>query len=220
MYIGVVEASAPDETDRRSRRSQAQRTAVTRAALLDATIECLVEQGYANTTTRRIAERAGVSPGALQHHFSGKAELLSAAIQHVWARFAEEILADGPLSAPSQTARTEQLLDRTWELHRGPQFQASMELLIAARTDDELRPVFAAVWRNIARWNAIGTPILFPEAGGAPEFAHVVATGQAAMRGLAMLACIDQAAADALWPATRAHIVELGSRYLDHDKRS
>jgi AcrR family transcriptional regulator len=52
-----------------ARRSQAERSAATRDALLDATIVCLVEDGYANTTTSRVAERAGVSRGAHLHHF-------------------------------------------------------------------------------------------------------------------------------------------------------
>ena len=42
--------------------------------MLAATIDCLVERGYANTSTRHIAARAGVTLGALQHHFSGKAD--------------------------------------------------------------------------------------------------------------------------------------------------
>ena len=39
------------------RRSQAERSAATREALLDATIDCLIEEGYASTTTARVAER-------------------------------------------------------------------------------------------------------------------------------------------------------------------
>src|ERR1700682_1902920 len=57
-----------------SRRSQAERSATTRDALLDATIACLVEDGYANTTTSRVAERAGVSRGAHLHHFQTRRE--------------------------------------------------------------------------------------------------------------------------------------------------
>src|SRR5712675_230963 len=69
-------------TPGRGRRTQAERRAATRTALLDAAIDCLVAEGYANTTTRRIAERAGLTPGALQHHFVSKAELLGQAIRH------------------------------------------------------------------------------------------------------------------------------------------
>src|SRR5438270_13554326 len=107
----------------RSRRTQAERRATTRTELLDASIACLGEEGYASTTTRRIAERAGVTPGALQHHFASKAELLSEAVRHVGKRFRQEMVRHGPPDAPSLQARCEQLLDATWEVHRGPSFR-------------------------------------------------------------------------------------------------
>src|SRR5438105_12392844 len=96
---------APVATPERSRRTQAERRASTRTALLDAAIDCLVEEGYANTTTRRIAERAGVTPGAVHHHFSAKAELRTASVSHIGKRFSQEILRHGPPVAPSLKAR-------------------------------------------------------------------------------------------------------------------
>ena len=59
-------------SDKPTRRSQAERSASTRALLLDATIDSLVEDGYASTTTTGIADRAGVSRGAQMHHFASK----------------------------------------------------------------------------------------------------------------------------------------------------
>ena len=53
--------------------------AATRAALLEATVQCLITQGFGGTTTTEVAHRAGVSPGALLHHFPAKADLLCAA---------------------------------------------------------------------------------------------------------------------------------------------
>ena len=64
------------------RRTQAERREGTIAALLDATVRCLVTHGYAGTTTQRIQDEAGVSRGALLHHFASKSELLVAAIHH------------------------------------------------------------------------------------------------------------------------------------------
>src|SRR5262249_61236914 len=69
---------------RAQRRTQAQRTAATRAALLEATVDCLVSRGFDGTTTTEVAHRAGVSPGALLHHFPAKAELLCAAVGHLF----------------------------------------------------------------------------------------------------------------------------------------
>src|SRR5271155_2174679 len=84
-----------------TRRTQAERRTATREALLDATIDCLAEEGYAKTTTRRIAERAHVTPGALQHHFSTRAELLGHARRHLGSRFAREMLAGAPADISS-----------------------------------------------------------------------------------------------------------------------
>jgi len=204
----------------RGRRTQAQRREATRTALLDASIDCLVEEGYANTTTRRIAERAGVTPGALHHHFAGKAELLSAAVRHVGKRFRQEMLAHGPPDAPSIQARCEQLLDQTWEVHRGPFFQASMELWVAARTDGELRATLAELQHEAPHLNAVAARIVYPEMADQPGFAQVIDTGLAAIRGLAQLAFVDEAEADAAWPGVRAHIIGLSAEYIANAEAS
>ncbi len=198
----------------RGPRTQAERRASTRAALLDASIECIVEEGYASTTTRRIAERAGVTPGALQHHFASKAELLGQAIRHAREGFGREMLAHGPPDAPSIQARCELTLDRMWEVHRGPFFQASTELLVAARADAELRATLVEVQRETALLNAVAARILYPEMADEPGFADVIDTGQAAIRGLALLSFIDGERADALWPVVRAHIIELSAEFI------
>ena len=62
------------------RRTQAERTAETTAKLLDATADCLVERGYAGTSTVEVCRRAGVSRGALVHHFPSKDDLVAAAV--------------------------------------------------------------------------------------------------------------------------------------------
>ena len=62
------------------RRTHAERSATTRTALLDATIECLAELGYSGTTTAEVVRRAGLSRGAQVHHFPTKALLIAAAL--------------------------------------------------------------------------------------------------------------------------------------------
>src|ERR1700726_4202163 len=93
MTASVATAAGQD------RRVQA-RSAATRAALLDAALESLVERGYAATTTVEIARRAGVSRGAQLHHFPTKAELLTAAVQHLRARRTAEFRKAFADSAP------------------------------------------------------------------------------------------------------------------------
>lgn len=118
-----------------TRREQHART---HDALLDATIRCLVEHGYAGTTTQRIQDAAGVSRGALLHHFASKSELLVAAIHHIAEmrlRHLGELaadLGDGPEALP-------QLVHAIRSAMTGPAFQAALELWAASRTDPQLR---------------------------------------------------------------------------------
>src|SRR3954453_15810636 len=95
------------------RRNQAQRSAATRAALLDATLECLVEDGYANTTTARVAERAGLSRGAHLHHFRTRDALLAAAADHLTHRRHAQLLAAAE-QLPASGDRVGRGLDLLW----------------------------------------------------------------------------------------------------------
>ncbi|NED60867.1 TetR/AcrR family transcriptional regulator, partial [Streptomyces sp. SID10244] len=73
-------------------RTQAQRTAATQAKVLDATVDALVELGYAGTTTQEVNRRAGVSRGALLHHFPTREALVVAAVSHLVDRRLVELL--------------------------------------------------------------------------------------------------------------------------------
>ncbi|WP_163596918.1 TetR/AcrR family transcriptional regulator, partial [Klebsiella pneumoniae] len=70
----------------RKRRTQAERTAETREALLDAAIGLLHRNGYGGTSTETIAEEAGVTRGALHHHFGTRAQLMAEVIGTVYER--------------------------------------------------------------------------------------------------------------------------------------
>ncbi|MFF2552507.1 TetR/AcrR family transcriptional regulator [Nocardia sp. NPDC058058] len=119
------------------RRTQEQRSAETRVRLLDATIECLVEYGYAGTTTPRVAERAGVTRGAQVHHFGSKTDLVVAAISHLAQRRTEAAMQEiGRVRAGGDPLGT--ALEFMWELHQGPLFIAAIELWVASRTDPVL----------------------------------------------------------------------------------
>ena len=119
------------------RRRQAERTAATRQALLEATVDTLVDLGYGRTTTTAITRRAGVSVGALQHHFATKAELMVAAVGHVLHQRQAEFAA-AMASLPANTDRLDAAIDVLWSMYAGPAFVAWVELWLAARTDPAL----------------------------------------------------------------------------------
>ena len=122
----------------RARRTQAERTASTRARLLDATLECLCDLGYARTTTPEIARRAGLSRGAQLHHFPTKAELVTGAIEHLFARRNREFR-EAFARVPGGVDRYAAAIDILWTMVSGPTFHAWLELVVASRTDPELR---------------------------------------------------------------------------------
>lgn len=124
----------------RKRRTQQERSAATQDKLLDATIDCIVELGYAAASTTVICERAGVSRGAQVHHFPTKAALVSAAIERLFARRHEEFR-----RTLARKPRLDSALGELWKVYRGPTLHAWMELLIAARTDEPLREQLAVV---------------------------------------------------------------------------
>src|ERR1700746_1938007 len=75
---------ASSSTNFRQRLTQDEKTAETRRRLLDEAIMCLIDRGYANTTTSEVAERAGLSRGAQLYHFPRKEELLTGAVEHLF----------------------------------------------------------------------------------------------------------------------------------------
>ncbi|ETA49620.1 TetR family transcriptional regulator (plasmid) [Ponticoccus alexandrii] len=126
-----------------TRRTQDQRSTETRRLLLAATVKMLMDVGYANTSTSGIAKRAGVSRGAQTHHYPSKMALIVAATEEMFANFASGLealatdLRNGALDYDT-------FFDAVWdEVLRGDWFYSSLEIIVAARGDTELRQQLA-----------------------------------------------------------------------------
>lgn len=134
---------------------QEEKSAATRERLLDATIACLIERGYGHTTTVEVAERAGVSRGAMLHHYPARAELVAAAIEHLATRRIAEFVA-AVTRLPDDAALYDHVVDLLWAQFESSSFDAALELSIAARTDPELAAVIHPIEQRfdaiIARW--------------------------------------------------------------------
>jgi AcrR family transcriptional regulator len=112
----------------RARRSHAERTARTRARLMDAVVESIAEIGLARTTAPEIARRAGVTWGAVQHHFGGKEGMLASVLDDSFRRFAERL--DGiPLAGTTLEERAALFIDRAWEHFASAHYRTTYEIL-------------------------------------------------------------------------------------------
>jgi AcrR family transcriptional regulator len=119
------------------RRSNTQRTAEMRHRLLEATITCLVELGYARTSGAEVARRAGVSRGAQLYHYPTKQELVIAAVEHLFLRRNEEFL-EAFARIPPGADRPAAALDLLWKIVGNDTFYAWLELAVAGRSDEKL----------------------------------------------------------------------------------
>ncbi len=213
--VGAVDSTGSPSSAGRGRRSQAERTEATRAGLLDAAIELLAEEGYAATTTRRVAQRAGVSPGALQHHFASKTVLLGEARRRIQGHVVKAMIGQELPDGCSVRERHEFLLDRMWEIYNGPLFRAAVELWAAARTNPELRELCAGTPEQTRALIELGAPVLYPHLAGSPDLVPLIITGQATMRGLILMATAGEVDAQLVWPQAREHILAMSATILD-----
>ncbi|MDT0184660.1 TetR/AcrR family transcriptional regulator [Microbacterium sp. ARD31] len=137
---------------------QADRSRAMRARLLEATVELLVERGFAGTSTTLVSERAGVSRGAQLHHFPTKNDLVVAAVEHLTERRGAELadafdrLSAQPVAtATDRRTRLRTMLEMLGDHFASPVFAAALELWVAARTDEALLAAVAPLEQRVGR---------------------------------------------------------------------
>lgn len=120
-----------------TRRSQVDRTNATRAALEEATIEVLLERGWAQVTVAEITERAGVTAGAFHHHYPSRPAHFAAALKRLYNEMQE------PKRAAPATLL--EAIERIWAAVGNPRFKAVIEAWLATANDptlkDEVGPI-------------------------------------------------------------------------------
>lgn len=164
-------ASSP--TNFRPRLTQDEKTAETRRRLLDAAIVCLVDRGYANTTTSEIAERAGLSRGAQLYHFPKKEELLTSALEHLFElKFGE--IKEKVSRLTNENDRRATAIDMLWEISNGRTTTAWIELAVASRTDAYLRESVSAANARIEELINRSFEELFPRTDDASPHYEVI----------------------------------------------
>lgn len=162
---------------------QALKSAQTRARLIEATIRVLVRNGYAGTTTPQVAQEAGLSRGAMLHHFDNGPTLIKATIVHLHERRLRAFRRAAERSALDHGT----MVRNYWRQIQKPAYAAFHELALAARTNPELASLLHPLQIEFReRYNQLATQ-LYPEwqANGG-RFELAMALSQATMEGLAI----------------------------------
>ncbi|KAA1380910.1 TetR family transcriptional regulator [Aeromicrobium fastidiosum] len=120
-----------------------------RLRLMEATVESLVELGWAGTTTTVVSQRAGVSRGAQLHHFPSKQALVVAAVEHLTDRRRDDMRRHA--EGLPEDDRIRGVLEILAAQFVSPVFFAALELWVAARTDAGLRESVGPLERRIGR---------------------------------------------------------------------
>jgi AcrR family transcriptional regulator len=158
----------------------------TRDRIVAAAVRSLIEEGYAATTTLRVQHRAGVSRGALLHHFPRREDLFVAAVHQLVDDTLDEVR--GELKRmppePDPASRT------VWMLRRAStsrSFAAQLELWGAARTDPALRAALRGAERPaIYHLRDLLGEVFGPEISAAPRYPLFRSVIIQVMRGMAV----------------------------------
>ena len=134
--LRTVPTRTPRATAARSGRAAAARTTrrradgeVTRARMLDAVIESIVEKGYYQTSSNEIARRAGVTWGTIQHQFGTREQLLLAVIDRRWHDL-EDAVATAEVEGVTLEERLHSVLDVLADHYGSPPHLAHLQIAL------------------------------------------------------------------------------------------
>lgn len=168
-----------------SRRTQAERSEAMRARLVEATLQCLVSEGYAGTTVSKIVAAARVSRGAPVHHFPTKAALIEAAAEKLVRHFYIE-LGRIMLSLEDSEDRLHKLIRVGWRnLMATPETTALLELLVASRHEPELAAVMRTLWAACLRTTQVAAEHYLEPASPDDNVTDFMILTQWLLRGMA-----------------------------------
>lgn len=166
---------------------QAQKSASTRHAILEGAIACIAEFGYRGATTTAIAHKAGLSRGAILHHFPSKLEIVRAAVEHLHNKRLKAFRRAMTRGAAPGEDRVVLGVDAFFDHVRHPLFMAFFELSVAARTDRELAGILRPSQEAFEReWYRTAKEV-FPEWQGRDEqFDIALELSRYVMEGMAI----------------------------------
>jgi len=165
---------------------QSLKSSNTREQILKSAIHCIVELGYANTTTTRIAEKAGLSRGATLHHFSSHMDIIRASVDYLHQKRLRAFRKAAE-NLPEGGNRVRMAAEAYWQHVTHPLFVAFFELSVAARNDSELEAVLRPAQQAFEEALHQTTIEVFPEWKNDPQALELALNlAQTLMEGMAI----------------------------------
>ena len=143
----------------------------TRRTILNATIQCIFERGYFSTTTDKVAREAGVSRGAMLHHFPSRFDLIKATVIHLHEQrlglYEEQ---ERQIQDNAEHSLIDEGIDAYWRQLHTPLFTVWHELRVAARTDTDLHNIMRPAANDFEEnWSRVAASV-FPDLALSDEF--------------------------------------------------
>jgi AcrR family transcriptional regulator len=151
VNIGQSKKAVPGKTRSagRPQRTQEERRLHTRRSLVIAAIRVVQDMGYANLTISRVASRAGLSNGAIQHHFSSREDLVVAILDALYPVL--EISFDDVGSRQAAISkRVSAFIDPLWQIYSRPEYLVIWDIAFGTRGDASLGVKLKAYQRHIS----------------------------------------------------------------------
>jgi AcrR family transcriptional regulator len=116
----VTAAAVPDDSTRRR--------------VLDAAVACIVDEGFYRASSNRIARRAGVTWGVIQHHYGTREKLLLDVVRRGVDQLVTT-LEGAQIDGATAAARLESLADVVWSIYCRPEFLADVQIVMNLTRD-------------------------------------------------------------------------------------
>ncbi|RYX96711.1 MAG: TetR/AcrR family transcriptional regulator [Comamonadaceae bacterium] len=186
----MPDASRPTKTPapaRAPRRTHAERSQSTQQHLIATAIQVIQDRSYESASIFEVAKSAGVTPGAVQHHFDSKANLM----MHVLSQLIADKDREGslwPEPGLPLAERARHFVHAAWQMSYGqPRFVAAWNIYLGSRTQPELLEHIADQRAALNARLREGFLKAFPELDAQGDAAVFVAMVFSTLRGLGLL---------------------------------
>jgi AcrR family transcriptional regulator len=185
-HVEPKHASHKSPRKRAARRTQAERSAETRQRILGASATLIRSRGYARLRTADVADAAGVSRGAMLHHFRTKGLLVVATLEHVFDEARTQSRERAAVSSPPGDLLAAVVSDAR-EFFFNEHFKVALDIVLSTSTDRAVRKQILDVSRKARRPVEAAWSAALAGRGVPPELASdIVAITLGLVRGMAI----------------------------------